>query len=748
MTMTMTRWDTAATLSLGDIARLAEVQRPVVSMWRSRSAGTAVPFPAPCAGSDVAGPRFAAADVADWLTATGRGNNADAAREVLLHSDIHLIDGPDREPLQALLSLLALQAQCGELPDDIDDLLDLADQYDPDDDLLYSELTRCEALLPQLLPLAGALSEAAYGSAGAARAVGDRRARTLSAAREPALTETGARVLRALTAALVRRRPGAVVCDATGAASALLPDLDEEVAIGAIGGPTGPVARAARRELVTQGVTWRNDVAPTVTLLGLPSAEAPAATSAALLQAITDHRATCPPETVTLVWGPAAALTDSITRDDRGRTDDDERCDGLRRRLLSSGKVRAIVRLPAGLRLPRSRERLALWCFGPTEEANEPRTVTADLADRAFDEVVLSGLVSDVLAGLDGSRGLRARQLEVCQIRTKSWLGAAKKSLVPPARRSERAHPTVVLLDRYDKAVAALTGSVADPPLVPTVQVRTTPYSPLAATMSQLISERALGYRAGLRMTQAVDTDDGGVPVLDARSGAEPVATLDRFDLNLTYPQLQYTDPGDVVFCTSGRPRAFVDRKGGAVVRHPSRVLRSTDVRLIPASLAAAINAREPGETAWRTWSIPLIDHLTAPSVRSGLAALDDERRRLAVQLAAVADAEQALLDLAAGGAVDIDSPVPVERSSTSTVDRPSTSPMVERRRSRDPGPINHARDVGEPPTVVDRPPTSSLVERPSTLVERRRSRDPDPDSPALHDTDCPTPPRTTSEEI
>lgn len=657
--------EASMTLSLGDVARLAGVRRAVVSMWRSRSADTDTPFPAPCTGARTAGERFAAADIVDWLTATGRGNNVDVTREVVLHADIDVLDGPDPAPLQAVLALLALQAQNGDLPTDVEELLDLADEQDPDDELLLAELTACEALLPQLIPLAVELSEAAYGPAAAATALTNRRTRTVSSDRRPVLTERGIDVLRALVVALVRRAPDAVVCDVTGSASELLSELAESITIGAVGETSGPATRVAWRGLVTGGVSWRSQAAPTFTLLGLPSADAPALSNAQLMQTITDHRAACPPEAVTLVWGPAAALTDSITRDDRARTDDDELCQYLRVRLLTSGQVRAIVRLPAGLRPSRSRERLALWCLGPTDESEQPRTVVGDLADRPLDAAVVSGLVSDVLAGLDGSRGLRARELEVSEIRTARRLAEERGALVPPARRADPVPATAVLLDRYDDALEALAATPPPPIVLPTMRVRGTPNPAVTKTMSQLITGRSLGYRAGLRMTQAVDTDHGAVPVLDARSGAEPVTLVDRFDLNLKYPQLTYTNPGDVVFCTSGRPRAFVDREGGAVVRHPSRVLRCTDVQLLPEAVAAAINSRSAGETSWRGWRVPLVDHTDAAAARAGVTVLDQQRRRLLAELAAVDLAERTLLQLAAGGAVHLR--VPSERSDPST---------------------------------------------------------------------------------
>lgn len=129
-------------MSLADISVLAKVQRPVVSMWRRRSAGTADPFPRTAdvvRGTE----RFAAADVVTWLQVTGRGNNPEAAADVAAFARAASLDfrrDPDLfNALGATLALKSIQGcALGEL--DADELLDLADEVDPDDEFLYTEL--------------------------------------------------------------------------------------------------------------------------------------------------------------------------------------------------------------------------------------------------------------------------------------------------------------------------------------------------------------------------------------------------------------------------------------------------------------------------------------------------------------------------------------------------------------------------------------------------------------------------------
>ena len=74
-------------LGLSDVAQLAHVQRPVVSMWRARSAGSDRPFPA---AIDAARGQewFDGTAVVDWLIATGRGNNPTARDDLAAYASL------------------------------------------------------------------------------------------------------------------------------------------------------------------------------------------------------------------------------------------------------------------------------------------------------------------------------------------------------------------------------------------------------------------------------------------------------------------------------------------------------------------------------------------------------------------------------------------------------------------------------------------------------------------------------------
>ena len=119
-------------VSLADIARLARVQRPVVSMWRKRptARGVIIPFPQPKATRD-AHDVFDLAEVLDWLEQTGRGKNVEARVEAPLVLS-HVTSDGDRGEAAALEAVVVLGAMSGRLLSDMaaHDILDLADELD------------------------------------------------------------------------------------------------------------------------------------------------------------------------------------------------------------------------------------------------------------------------------------------------------------------------------------------------------------------------------------------------------------------------------------------------------------------------------------------------------------------------------------------------------------------------------------------------------------------------------------------
>ena len=180
--MATTKTHPSLLISLADVARLTRVQRPVVSMWRSRSAATGTPFPVPVERAG-AQERFDADQVVSWLELTGRGNNPDVRADVAAFASLAGVSSQGEQALfDGLTALLTLKAivgvQLGGLGAEA--LLDLADDADPDDSLLLREVTALGEDLSGLAVHVDDLSNADFNPAGAfERLMGDRFRRHL-----------------------------------------------------------------------------------------------------------------------------------------------------------------------------------------------------------------------------------------------------------------------------------------------------------------------------------------------------------------------------------------------------------------------------------------------------------------------------------------------------------------------------------------------------------------------------------------
>lgn len=153
-------------ISLPDLALLTRVQRPVVSMWRTRPSRTGEPFPEPVTNDD-GQDLFDASETIDWLEAAGRGNNPQAREDLAAFATLRQAPLRDEAVFAGITALLCLRAIAGSLPDGADELLDLADEVDPDDTLLYGEIDGLGIRLTGLARYASMLASAAYSPAAA-----------------------------------------------------------------------------------------------------------------------------------------------------------------------------------------------------------------------------------------------------------------------------------------------------------------------------------------------------------------------------------------------------------------------------------------------------------------------------------------------------------------------------------------------------------------------------------------------------
>ena len=128
-------------IDLAGVARLADVRRPVASVWRSRYASGADPFPR-AVSSDRGRPLFDVLSIAEWLARTGRGNNRDAVADAAASATPPGFDVSDPAHVAAVDALLTVHAASGLTVGGLspDELTAHAAAVDPDDTCLVSEI--------------------------------------------------------------------------------------------------------------------------------------------------------------------------------------------------------------------------------------------------------------------------------------------------------------------------------------------------------------------------------------------------------------------------------------------------------------------------------------------------------------------------------------------------------------------------------------------------------------------------------
>ena len=643
-----------------DIALLAKVRRPLVSMWPERGARAGVPFPAPLPD---AGPPdlFDGAQVVDWLETTGLGKNPRARADLVAFGV--LADTPRTDPvvLAGLTALLCLLVTAGELPTDHDELLDLADTADPDDEYLFGEVEALGERREPLARYAALLADAAYHPAAAFETLLEADTRTVDGPRRRTALSAPARRLAASAAlALGGDLADPVYVDLSPGGSDLLVDVadvagERGAVVAAVPPADGPAGRLALRRLRVHDVVrrpLRSDghggwtlPRDAVVLLALPAPDRPDAPDVEILRAVDDLVLGSATDVRAVVVGPSSALTDRLRDRDAATTRGD---------LLRTDRVRAVVRLPAGLRPSRSRSRTGLWCLGPPQDG-EPVAVAGDLVDETLDPTTTAELVTDLVAGVRGGRALAAHAFRFVRPLPARVLRARTGDLVERPARPARRPATADLLARVAATVERLGPVPATAPTV-TAAPEGRPVETVT-TLGAALEAREVRVLPGLRLRAEHVVPDGAVRLLgpDELAGSRPGRRADRLVLADAYPDHVLTRPDDVVFCTGPRPMALVDRDGGAVVTYPAKVLRCVDARLVPAVLAADIAAQPATARAWKGWTVRRVPADRAPAVAAVLDDLARQRDATADRLNALTALAIALADGAVSGVLDLD---------------------------------------------------------------------------------------------
>lgn len=630
-------------LSLTDIALLARVQRPVPSVWRTRAADSHLPFPEPVTrvGSEE---RFDVERVVDWLEATGRGRNPGARADAAAFASPAGLSLRETTLYAGLTALLCLKATTGvELAESsASSILDLAVTADPDDTFLLAEISAVE---PQLMPLAAyadALSEAAYGPAAALERLFDQRFRQAPAEIISGTLAAPARSLCAVLAASLARGVGVdppTYVSATSGNGDLLVSLvsaDEGAVDVLLLDGTTPEHRLLRRRLRVLGLLPRttadlSSVGPSVVIAHY-AVEAPGRVPREqALDALDELALTLTDGQRAIVLAPASLLTDRLA--DRGLQQ-------LRTRILRTGRVRAIARLPVGLVPHRSREALALWVLsGEADDrrVEDRRIALADVSGAALSTLVVDQLRDDVLAALAPPALARARSFALSRLVAASAVLVQSGPLIPPAvpRAAARvdgrdAALEIERLRSRGNASDALGGA-----LVHLVEGEAPPPVTVGQAVEQGLVRLIAGNREGVVPHPGGSLPVVGVPELTGDLPAHS-RLLDRLAFLGSQASARLTEPGDVVFCTSPSPRALVDQQGGSAVEYPARILRIDPAMgegLCPDAVAYAINSCRSRGGAWRSWLLPRVEATQAAPLSTALNALDAEESALRQRL-------------------------------------------------------------------------------------------------------------------
>lgn len=644
-------------ITLSDVARLAGVQRPVVSMWRSRSKDSAFPFP-PVRGNSQGREVFDAGDVVDWLTATGRGNNSNAVDDVGAFTFAATFQASEAAELPGCTALITLREVLGHPLADMSaaDLVDAADEVDPDDAFLFSEvqfLERAGSLI-QTAAYCDNLVHAAYSNTAAfEQLIQEKRRLNL---REQAATALAPGALELLaSSALELGSPAAdgTLVDPFASAGDVLPAVLRRAPEAAPITVLSPLlddhaVRLAHRRLRLHGAVHRPLTSGplefpegSVIVAQFPSERNPSMTPAEMLAKVELLVDAMDNTNRALVVAPSSVLSGSLHK----RSEDRRRAD-----LLRSGRVRAAVTLPRGLVRNKPRQQYTLWVLGQDHHdvpLADRWTLVADLTAHALDDVVIQDLVGDLAAAMGSRRDVFAHSFRFGRIVLTRSLLTARGSLTGAALKPRgAASDPAGALARIDALAEALHDkeSLQDDPgssLSLTAAVRSGGKELPPVLIGDAIAAKSLRYFPGNRIDGEHFSGTTGVRLLGVPELLGELETgtrrIGQLELASTYPSARRTEPGDVVFCTSPQNAAMVDEEGGAVVVFPARVLRIDEGDpggLVPELVAHALRG-EKGR-GWRSRAVRRVSDAQRQRVRAVLGRLEREKSRARERLARI----------------------------------------------------------------------------------------------------------------
>lgn len=651
------------TLGMQGIADLAQVKRPVVSMWRTRYATSDLPFPAPVQNDPL---RFDAAEVAAWLRDTGRGNNPDADVESPLHSDKTSELFQDPETTSALLLMHELHGAA--LPTSADTKRDallaeiISDARSLPVAILSPEAAKAALNSPQV-QAANALAEAAFSGAGAldllVRSFEDRT----GAWADEALTATARQFLSTVLSelfltcpdrALVPAGPGGLAL--TGTVLDHLGDTEQPTIAFHPEDADSSAARAALRRLLAHhltvapyrhasGLSAELDPHPTLdteSFLHLFQWQNPTSDDG-FFDAVDNLLLDLHPGDVLVILGPSRLMSDPAAATARMGI--------LNPRDAYSAPLRYTGQLPKGMSRFGGRRRLSLWVFGNEESS---RTVCGEYSGLIAEESLASNVAADVAVSVTDDQTLRSHAFQAGSLRQTSDVLARTHRATPVDTPAPRTGGELLakVWELDDGDLDGLRFSAGDEDIV-------------LISFEDAVDSLARDL-AGVRLpAEHIQAPEAGSVVLIGPDEIHDPSQLghraiDRLVLESVAPQAQFTEPGDVVYVVPGArgPRAVVDRGGGHVVRSPARVFRCGEAdrrrrTLAPDVVASDINSSHSKDrSAWNLRLVPP-DHVSViDQVSERIAQKTSQFRE---QLRILEDLQETVLDGLAGGALHPD---------------------------------------------------------------------------------------------
>jgi hypothetical protein len=624
--------DTALKLSLVDISKLAKVQRPVVSMWRTRHRTSTPRFPEPVEVSNNQ-ELFLGHEIVEWLQDTGRGNNPAAAEDMAAYAS------SARENFDLVTALLVVRTLSGEVLSGMhpEDVLDLAEELDPDDDFIFSELEAAVSSLEPLLSYIDQLVDAAFTAPAAFEKLLKDRSRFQ---RTDALFDPQVLNLVALTACSLSDGNDAFAEATPGGSDLLLAiadHFDEATSVTLAVTPLAPgSSRLAQRRLQVHAFNRENlrigapdlSMPGQITVVHFPATSRAKMSDTQIMTAIDNIALELDGPQAAVVLGPARLLTDKLAAGAPSQ---------IRDTLMRSGKLRAIVRLPTGLLKSHPRQHLALWVLGK-EQTNitiaDRWTTVADLSAHVLDESGTQDLVADLLASLQNLDDVKARAFRFARLlKTRLLLsgdGNLHQVRPKPAGAKSSNSGSAEILVKAEAAIETLNESEQVDHLDIQLELGSSTALP-TAPIGDLLNAKTLNLLPGTRFLVHDTTASEGFVVVGVPEllGGERTRRIDRLQLASLYPQAHLTEPGDVIFSTIGEPCAWVDPRGLNVVEFPARILRINregPSGLIASVLAADITAGHRG--SWRRWHVKRFheDHLE--NTKTALEQIERSRQR------------------------------------------------------------------------------------------------------------------------